>query len=183
MILKKKFSQKTKFTRMCISEAIVALMEKQEFARIKISDIVKKAGIARMSFYKYYSSTYEALTDYLQIIIADYIDEGQELHGENRFLEYSHIVYSLKYFDRYAAYFLALTKQKLHAVLLDGINRFMTENLRLAKQLSPYELYSYAGSLLNSFLKWEECGKKDSVEEVASAIYRLYGSKEGQALA
>lgn len=183
MILKHKFSEKTKFTRMCISEAIIALMEKQEFAKIKISEIVKKAGVARMSFYKYYSSTYEALTDYLQIIIADYIDEGVKTNGENRFLEYSHIVYSLKYFDRYATYFLTLAKQKLHAILLDGINRFMTENLRLTRQLSPYEMYSYAGSLLNTFLKWEENGKQDSAEEVASAIYRLYGRAEQQILA
>lgn len=165
---------KTKFMRMCIAEAILALLETTDFAKLKISDIVRKAGVARMSFYKYYDSPYAALTDYLQIIISEYMQESPKEQERNTYLEYSHILYSLNFFDRYADFFLILSKNKLHSILLDGINGFMEENIRTAKQLSVYEMYSYAGGLLNTFLKWEEGGKQEAAEEVAQTIYRLY---------
>ena len=41
-----------------------------------------------------------------------------------------------------------------------------------------YELYAYAGALLNSFLKWEEDGKKESAHNVAQMIYRLFNNNE-----
>lgn len=168
-----RLNQKTKFTRMCISEAIVALLKNTDFGRLKISDIVKKAGVARASFYKYYDSPYAALTDYLQIIIAEYVD-ANKAHAKSKFLEYEHILFSLQFFDKYVNYFLTLAKCKLHGIMLDGINRFMAENVQTGRKMTIYELYSYAGGLLNSFLKWEESGKKESAEDVAMAIYNMY---------
>ena len=53
----------------------------------------------------------------------------------------------------------------------------MEENVQTSKKLSVYELYSYAGGLLNTFLKWEQEGKKDSAEEVADMLYDLYSYK------
>ena len=35
---------------------------------------------------------------------------------------------------------------------------------------SLYDIYYYAGGLLNTFLKWEENGKKERAEEVAKII-------------
>lgn len=174
MIVSVQVNQKTKFTRMCITEAILALLETTEFAKLKVSDIVKKAGVARASFYKYYDSPYTALTDYLGIIIGEYMQENRMQQTRSNYLEREHILYSLRFFDRYADFFLTLAKHKLHGIMLDGINNFMIENIQTAKRLSVYELYSYAGSLLNSFLKWEEGGKTDSAEEVADTIYHLY---------
>lgn len=178
MIVSADMNQKTKFTRMCISEAILALLETTEFTRLRVSDIVKKAGVARASFYKYYDSPYAALTDYLGIIIGEYMLENRERQERSRYLERDHILYSLLFFDQYAHFFLTLAKHKLHGIMLDGINDFVTENIRTTKRLSVYELYSYAGSLLNTFLKWEEGGKTDSAEEVAETIYHLYCAKE-----
>ena len=48
------------------------------------------------------------------------------------------------------------------------------KNILPQKKLHMYELYAYAGGLLNSFLKWEENGKRESARNVAEMIYRLY---------
>ena len=132
--------------------------------------------MARASFYKYYDSPYNALTDYLQIIITEYVEESRAKQVRSTYLDRDHILYSLKFFDKYARYFMTLANQKLHAILLDGINRFMMEHITPTKKLSVYEMYSYAGGLLNTFLKWEEEGKKDSPEEIADTLYRLYSA-------
>lgn len=173
MIIKNR-NKKTEFTRMCIAEAIVSLLETTEYSKLKVSQIIKKAGVARMTFYKYYDSPYSALTDYLRIIIGEYIESSKAKLESQAYMEYEHILFSLRFFDRYANYFLTLAKYKLHGIMLDGINRFMTEYIQPAKKLSVYELYSYAGGLLNSFLKWEEEGKKDSAEEIAQTMYAMY---------
>lgn len=178
MIVSTHLNQKTKFTRTCISEAILALLKTTEFEKLKISDIVKKAGVSRASFYHYYDSPYSALTDYLQIMIAEYMAESREKQVRYVYFTRDHILYSLNFFDRYADFFLTLAKHKLHGILLDGINQFMLENIQTTRPLSIYELYSYAGGLLNTFLKWEEEGKKDSAEEVADTLYNLYSCTE-----
>ena len=174
MIVNSSLNQKTKFMRTCIGEATLALMANTEFSKLKVSDIVKKAGIARASFYKYYGSPYAALSDYLQIIIGEYMEDSQGAQARDRYMERDHILYSLKYFDRYADCFLTLAKHGLHGIMLEGVNRFMEENIKTSTRQSVYELYSYAGGLLNTFLKWEQEGKKDSAEEVADMLYDLY---------
>ena len=55
---------------MCIGEAVFALMDKKAYSAIKISDIVKKAGVSRMTFYHYYESKEDALADFFHEIVA-----------------------------------------------------------------------------------------------------------------
>ena len=46
----------------------------------------------------------------------------------------------------------------------------MISPLKPDKSISRYKLYSYAGARLNSFLKWEENGKKEKVEDIAVTL-------------
>jgi len=169
---------KTIFTRKCISEAIIALLEKESFERLKISAIVQKAGVSRMTFYHYYDSPTAALKDYLQIIVAEYLESSKQNGERVEYLEYSHILYSLNFFDQYSYFFLTLEKNNLHGILLDGVNHFMEDHITTDGRFSLYQIYAYAGGLLNTFLKWEENGKKERAEEVAETIFQLYHPKE-----
>ncbi len=159
---------------MCISEAILDLMDHTEFEKLRVSAIVKRAGVSRMTFYKYYASPYEALTDYLKILIEKYIRVNEQEQPDAVYFEYSHILFSLKYFDQYSHYFVTMARHNLHSILLAGINQFMTERIHIAHPLSIYKILSYSGGLLNVFLEWELTDKKDSVEEVAKSIYEFY---------
>ena len=143
MIIRSNVNQKTKFTRICIGEAILALLKDHEFTKIKVSDVVRKAGVARASFYKHYTSLYGAPSDYLQIIISDYVEAGEKMHMRESYMQRDHILYSLKYFDQYADVFLTLARHGLHGIMLEGVNRYMEENIQTVKRISVYELYSY----------------------------------------
>ena len=65
-------SQKSRFNRMCIGEAIIELMKTTEIKKIKISDVVKKAGVSRTTFYKHYNTIEDVLYDYINEIVAEY---------------------------------------------------------------------------------------------------------------
>ena len=159
---------------MAIGDAILDELEEKEFSKIKVFDVIRRAKVSRMSFYRYYENLYDALCDYLNIIVNGYMIEGGEVDDPGVFMRLDHIEFSLNYFDRYARYFLTLNSHDLYAILIDAVNEYMMKNILPQKKLHMYELYAYAGGLLNSFLKWEENGKRESARNVAEMIYRLY---------
>lgn len=114
-----KKTMRSRFTRMCIGEAIVELLQTMELEELRVSAIAKRA-----------------------------------------------------YFDGYEHFFTTMTKRGLHSILMNGINEFMLSYLPVHSQTSLYDVYYYAGGLLNVFLKWQESGKKESAEEVAEIICR-----------
>lgn len=168
------YSDKTRFTRMCIAQAVIELMKNDSIEKITVSAVVKRAGVSRMTFYNYYHTLVDALTDYLEELVAEYLVESEKDKDAGNYLEYSHILFSLNFFDRYADYFLTMTANHLQYILMDGINDFMQKYSDNYTGHSAYELYCYSGGLLNTFLKWEEGGKKESPEVIAEVLFRLY---------
>ena len=93
-----KTAQKTErslFTRMCIGEAIIELMQDKGMNGVNVSAIAKRSGVSRMTFYYYYDSVQEALTDYMKEIVADYLKARKNTPGLGNYQEYSHVVFSL----------------------------------------------------------------------------------------
>ncbi len=174
MKIKTEMNNRTVDTRMAIGNAILDELEKKEFTKIKVTNVIRIAKVSRMTFYRYYENIYDALCDYLSIIVTGYMIEGGEVNDPTVYMRLEHIEFSLNYFDRYSRYFLILNRQGLYTVLIDAVNEYMMKNIMPQKKLHMYELYAYAGGLLNSFLKWEENGKQESAHNVALMIYRLF---------
>ncbi len=180
MKIKTEPNSRTVPTRMAIGNAILDELEKKEFARIKVMDVIRTAKVSRMSFYRYYENLYDALCDYLNIVVNGYMIEGGEINDPGVFMRLEHIEFSLNYFDRYARYFLILNRSGLYTILIDAVNEYMMKNILPQKKLHMFELYAYAGGLLNSFLKWEEDGKKESAHNVALMIWRLFNHADAE---
>ena len=178
MKIKTELNNRTITTRIAIGNAILDELDKQEFSKIKVSDVIRNAKVSRMSFYRYYENLYDALCDYLSIIVNGYMIEGGEINDPGVYMKLEHIEFSLNYFDRYSRYFLTLNKHGLYSVLIEAVNEYMMKNIFPQKRLHMYELYAYAGALLTSFLKWEEDGKRESAHNVALMIYRLFNHTE-----
>lgn len=159
---------------MCIGEAVFVLMDKKEYEKIKISDIVKTAGVSRMTFYHYYETKEDALSDYFHEIVAGYIRECRtEKIGS--FHDRSSIVHALKYFDQYEMFIGKLVDAKLQYILWDAMNDYMSKRIMPKYKIPEYELYFYGGALLNVFLKWQKDQKKESAEQIADSIIKSMG--------
>ena len=72
---------------------------------VNVSAIAKRSGVSRMTFYYYYDSVQEALTDYMKEIVADYLKARKNTPGLGNYQEYSHVVFSLKFFDSTKPFF------------------------------------------------------------------------------
>jgi len=166
-------TKRNRFTRMCIGEALISLMGQQDYDSIKISDIVTKAGISRMTYYNYYHTKTDVLEDYLQEIVAEYLRSANDEKIKEKiggFQDFEHILHALNFFDQYANFFLTLLDAGLYSIIINAVNQFMEEQVMPIYPRSVYRLYYYSGALLNTFLKWEENGKKESAEEIAEII-------------
>ena len=149
-LFSREHNKRTRFTRMCIGEAVFVLMDKKEYEKIKISDIVKTAGVSRMTFYHYYDTKEEAVQDYFHEIVKEYVWEVERSKGKlGHFHDRSSIMYS---------------------IVIDAMNTYLIEKIRPVYHIPDYELYFYGGALLNVFIQWEESGKKETAAQIAQTI-------------
>ena len=63
------------FTKNCIMDALLQLMHTKDYEQITISELTRKAGVSRMSYYRSYSSKDSILTDYMHRILKEYAEE------------------------------------------------------------------------------------------------------------
>ena len=166
-------TERSRFTRMCIGEAILKLLQTLELDQLKISMISNTAGVSRLTFYHYYRSPADALNDYLNEIIFEYLHACKERPSLAFFMDYDHVLFALKFFDRYSFYFQTIIKRGLHALLFNGVTRLMNSHAAPALKKSPYSISYYAGGLLTVFLNWQISPEKEPPEAVARAILDL----------
>ena len=160
-LINKKFTKRNRFTRQCIGEAILTLTHQKGFEAITISDIVKKAGVSRMTFYHYFHE-----------VINGYRDECPGNLTLTMLRTEDRIRHALCYFDRYAFLFITLEEAHLYYLMIDAINEYAELYVAPSYSGSVYDLYYYAGALLNVFIHWEKNGKEESVDEIVQILTR-----------
>ena len=62
----KKNQSKYFFTSKLMNEALLSLLEKKPFDFITVTDITKKAGVNRSTFYLHYDNVYELLEETIE---------------------------------------------------------------------------------------------------------------------
>jgi len=165
-------TEKNRRTRMRIGEAIISLMEKNPLDEVRISQVVIKAHVSRMTFYHYYESKEAALMDYLSELMILFNEEAKEKNINITLGSIEHISFSFQFFARYENFLLRLEKSGCYNILIDGINLFLEKNYKASFEGEIYSMYFYAGALLNVFMKWLSGGQKESSEEIAKIVQR-----------
>ncbi len=71
-ILKQNNAEANAIARESIEKALILLMKEKEFSDISITDITKRAGVSRVTYYRNYSSKEDILSGYLQNVVTDF---------------------------------------------------------------------------------------------------------------
>ena len=64
--LKKNNEYSRQLTREALEDALITLMDRQEYSSISVTDLAKKAGVSRAAFYRNFNSIDEILDEYGQ---------------------------------------------------------------------------------------------------------------------
>lgn len=169
---------RNQYIRLCIAKSLLKLMEEKSFEKITITEIVNNANVSRMTFYKYYKSKQEVLSDYMYEIVNDYMEETKARSDIGKFRDYKHICHCFEFFKQYSPFILTLIHGNMQAIIINALNDYMDTYVLSTSEYTRYELYYYAGGLCNIYMKWIESGLKETPEEIARMIVARDGYKD-----
>lgn len=167
---------RNQYIRMCIARTLIQLMKTKEFDDITITELVKQANVSRMTFYKYYKSKQEVLSDYMYELVNDYVADTKKRMDIGKFHEFRRICHCFEFFKQYSPLIIILINANMYSVIINAVNNYMDTYVLPISHYSRYELYYYAGALCNTYIKWVESGMIEAPEEIARMVYK-YGER------
>lgn len=156
-----------------IVRALFELMYEKSFSDISVSELIRRAGVARVSFYR----NYESKEDVLLTLIEDVLEQFRNTldTNESSYYTYENIRRSFEYFKDYGDFVLDLYHFGYGSILLEKLNRFHEEiagNMPNSS-IEKYELYMYMGAFFNTAIVWLQNGTKESAEDIAGMFWKL----------
>lgn len=155
-----------------IAKTLLELLNKKSISEISISEIISKAGVARASFYRNYTSKADVIITLIKDVLAEFHENIY--YVENSYYTYGNIHKSFEYFSKYAVQVIDLHRFGYGSILLEMLNRFHEEvaGTMSHKSIKKYELYIYIGSLYNTAMIWIQNGQEETVDEIADMFYQ-----------
>ena len=158
-----------------LAYALISLMEKKPIEEISITELTKKAGVSRMSYYRSFDSKQHILEEHLQTIIRRFRIEGEKRGYLGKEHGYEQLLYAYRFFRHHSRYALCLHNANLSSILLDGLNKYMEQYMLTpdADFAKRYKTYAYAGALYNLYIQWLQNGMQESEEKMAEITFRI----------
>ena len=164
------------YTRWYIVQALFKLMSAGEYDGIGVTDIAKKAGVGRATFYRYFKSKADVIKYYFERHTREF---GRSLRYYPRCREdYVDMVKNvLSAFRAQAGPIGLIRKARLEYMYLDFLNEnFVSVFGREYPDENSYAPYLYAGMLFNVSIRWMADGFITSEDELARMMVNaIYG--------
>ena len=169
------------YTRHYIVQALFKLMAVRDFHEISVSDIVRKAGVGRASFYRLFGSKEEVIRYYFARESADF--QALRLPRPRCLEDYRELILTImRTFEKNKGPLRLLQKAHLEYLYLEYLNEkfsgMFSDDLL---ETNPYKALAYSGSLFNISMKWlsEDCQApaEEVTEAMLSAVFALRRSE------
>lgn len=165
-----------KKSKQLISIAIYQLMFTYPYNKITVKMICEKAGVSRMSFYRYYSTKEDVFINFADERFEDFYDK----YMDKNITIGSFIRNVVTYFKKYQRQISILDKAGCAQILITQFETYAAYIIRNAKSLSvfqyennPLAIPYYAGGFYNVLVHWSKNGFKISEEEVTRMLEEL----------
>ena len=154
-----------------ITDALIEILDSKDMNEVTITEIIDRAGVARMSFYRNYDSKESVLSILVDDVLEDYYSEIDWSNGD--FYCYENIYNSFVYFERYREYVLNLCRFGFGEVLLKKLNEFheRVTGKMPGGNIEKYQVYMYMGALINTVLVWLFEENREASEDMAKMFY------------
>lgn len=153
--------------------ALIDFAGSKDWSKVTVTELATKAGVARASFYRNFSSV-EDLVNYGIHQMAERYDAGKPpIEEDNRNVEL--VCYKFRFYQQHANLVLAFHTAKASTSLLDIITDCYIGAYgdMPTSSLSRYELYFQAGAFYSVMMNWLESGTKESPEVMAREFVRM----------
>ncbi len=184
MYQNEKVDMRVKYTREWTFEALYRLLEVKKYEKIKISEIITKAGISRATFYRNFNTKDDIVklkvkTFFNEVFISLY----ERIKDFNQKDELFLIQSFFKRVDEEEKLIDTVIKTKLEYLMVSGILELI--NLRreqfysivtVNKNTETYTMEIVASSAWTLLSKWHRSGKEESSGELANIYSQAFNS-------
>lgn len=166
-----KHTEQRQFFNLCMYTALMDLMKEMEFPKISIELLCKRAGVSRMTYYRYYSNKEEILMNHLDESFTCYLSELQstkDLQIEDALETYFIYVSSTE-----KPFFLAVVTSGLSYLLMDKFYDYIDQVMLLVyrkEHLSPYIRSYLTGGTYKLTIDWIKNGLDLSPNEMVDVL-------------
>ena len=142
-----------------IQEALLLLMEENDYEKIKITDIIKKSGVSRSAFYRNYYWKKDILVDMSSRISL----EDDKIIVTNDVMKNWEALF--EHIKRHERFYALMEKNGLTGFLLDDMNKGC-----FGLDESTFEPILWNGMIYNVCREWIKNGMKETPEEMTDFI-------------
>lgn len=178
MFEKEKLDARVKYTRAWTFEALSKLLEVKTFNEIKISEIIKKAGISRATFYRNFSCKEDIVKYKAKSFFEDFYLEILDYFLMNKSEDETIFIQAFfKRIDEEPKLVDTVIKTNLEYLMIEGISKIITSHSELFYSLvkakaktQEYTIDIVASSAWTLLSRWHRTGK----EETPTQLSRIY---------
>ena len=164
-------------TKTNISLALYFLLLRKPYEEITVSDICKKAGISRVSFYHYYDKKDDILIQFSDEKFAEFFDDFTKLEK----MTFNDLIVELfKFLKKNSRQLTILRYAKKENILLEQFHsygRYLFANGVTSKILkekdNPYLLPFLVGGLFQVIMTWLDEGMSTPPEKIAKEVIEI----------
>ena len=159
-----------------ITDALFSLLREKPLHEISVTEITKRAQVARVSFYRNYESKEDVLSTLVDDVLELFRSEIDPDAGEGYYC-YENVLLSFQYFYQWKDYFVDMYRSNFAALLLESLNQFHESVVGTMPRnsIERYQLYLYIGALFDVATVWLQNGAQESQEEMAEMFCRSLG--------
>lgn len=172
----KKKNQANQLARECMVTALMQLLEEKTLSEISVSEITKRAGVSRMTYYRNYEKKEDIFAEYLSEVIENYYIESEQMTGIENYYEKKNLIHCFEYFQQHRQFIQCLLKSGMSHMFLDAIHVYVLKKWYEDEmgRTAYYRLEAFCGSLYNVYLRWTSEGAKETPEQLAEILYEIY---------
>lgn len=150
-------------TQEYIITALLQLLHKKAFAQISVTEVCRKAGVSRMSFYRHFESREDVLKKLCAQITDKFVAESGINYRNNTLKQYFTTFFT--HVLQYRELSFILRRNGLLWIVKDDIDRMFFETYR--DVYDEYKMHFITGGIFNAYTLWIENGLRETPEELS----------------
>ncbi len=159
------------YTKSYIMTSLFELMKEKNYEDITVTEIVKKAGVGRVTYYRNFESKDDIIRQYFKSETEDFLKK--QIYKPRTKEDYFDIIkLTFTYFKKNQEFFKLIKKAHLETLYLEFLNENMKINF-IENNLSnnKYLPYMYVGVIFNTSMKWLESDCKESIDSLSKTLF------------
>ena len=160
--------------RESITLALLNLMRKKSFSDIKVTEIVKVAGVGRTSFYRNFESREDVLKKYINQLYSDYflthkIPDNSSTEKERR----EHMLSRFQFIKQNSEFFVLLNKNGLLYEIFESIDSDIFNKIATIDLENSYSSAFTSSGCVGVIREWINRKFRESEEELVDVFMEL----------